>query len=396
MTRVRRLLPWLMAAIAAAILLTLLLIPQQPGEGFATDLGPVLGMLPLMIAVSYAFVAGLILRRHPRHAVGWLLAWFAAAFSVGVVFDEYAYTPGLPAREWVAVFSGIGWIMGILPLVCLTPLLFPAGRVVSPGWRWFGGATVVGVVVVLVANVVDPALHADLGLANPLGIDAMRPWIDLLAGSGVALVVVGALGGFASIVRRYRGSGGVERAQITWFGYGASVTFVSAVALSVLYEAGRLEVGLIVFAVGSLALPTSIGVAILRYRLYDIDRIVSRTVSYAVVTLVLGGIYVAGVLGAGRFVLRLAGGGSELVVAASTLAVAAAFRPVRTRVQTAVDRRFNRSRYDATRLVETFAHRLRDEVDVDRLAADIRAVAVRAVQPAHATIWLGDRDGRPA
>jgi hypothetical protein len=221
-----------------------------------------------------------------------------------------------------------------------------------------------------------------------LGIEALRPWTAAITGVGIALVAIGAIGGVVAVIVRVRRSTDVERQQLRWFRYGASVTLLSVVVTGVFYETGQLEAALIVFSIGAAALPVTMGVAILRYRLYDIDRIVSRTVSYVLVTALLAGIYVLGVLGVGRVVVGATGGGSELVVAASTLAVAAAFRPVRNRVQRAVDRRFNRARYDATRTVETFLQRLRDEVDLETVKDEFLATAVSAVQPSEAHVWL--------
>jgi hypothetical protein len=229
-------------------------------------------------------------------------------------------------------------------------------------------------------------------LLDPAGEGpSLPPLVQALAGVAFPLLVVCGIISVLSLVVRFRRSRGVERQQLKWFVYAAAVT-LSGVLVT---EALPIPEGSVLdslLAVAGLAVvpsvPVAAGIAILRYRLYEIDRIVNRTLVYAALTALLAGVYAAGALGLPRL---LSLGESQLLVAASTLAVAALFSPARRRVQSAVDRRFNRARYDATRTVETFSARLRDQVELDSLSADLLAVVDRTVQPASVSLWLRHR-----
>jgi hypothetical protein len=223
-----------------------------------------------------------------------------------------------------------------------------------------------------------PLLDPEMGLRGREGVFI----------AGVAVVAACALAAVASLVIRFRQADGVERQQLKWVGLGAGLAVVGIVAAFVVPE--YIGAGIVVVVVGLLALPLSIAVAVLRYRLYDIDRIISRTVAYAVLTALLGGLYVSGIFLLTPLVAG-AGGGSELAVAASTLAVAAAVRPLRRRVQDVVDGRFNRARYDAQRTVSGFAGRLRDDVRLEDLRAELVSVVDEVMEPASASLWLRER-----
>jgi hypothetical protein len=391
--RWRRSLPWTLASIAVtAVAASVLVESSNQARGFAAAMPAGAFVVPFALAGAFTVVGGLIVRRDPRHGLGWMLAWFGVALSVGVLVDEYAYhVPALPGRAWVALWSNAGFLLFVVPLVSLTPLLFPDGRLPSSRWRLPVGAAAAGLAVVFAARLLDPRPN-DLGLLSPLGLPAAEPWIGPLTVGGLVPIVVVAVAGLVDTVVRYRRARGVERQQMKWFAAGATITVCGGAALGILYGVyGVVEVAILVFATSALALPVAIGVAILRYRLYDIDRVISRTVAYALVTAILVGVYAAGVLGFGGIVrVTSEGARSDLVVAASTLAVAAAFQPLRRRVQVLVDRRFNRARYDARRTVEAFASRLRDEVDLDLIAAAVEEVTRDAIQPTHVTIWFAE------
>jgi hypothetical protein len=388
----RRWLPWLFAGVALVVVASSELVSlTDQGDGFAAGMHPAVAVMPFLLAGSFAFIGGLILRERPGHGLGRLLAWFGFMFALGVLTDNYTHhTPPLPAQEWVLLASGVGYFFSVVPLVTLTPLFFPSGRLTSPRWRLPLAVAGFGLAVTIAGNLVNPTLHERERdpVTNPLGIEVLEPFIGTITGLGMLPVLALAVAGLVDLVRRYRRSTGVLRLQMRWFAIGSTAVFVAVVGLALAYEFVGIELALTVFALGAPVLPICLGVAVLRYRLYDIDRVVSRTVSYGLVTLVLVGVYAGSVVGLGAVVRSASGdGGGDLVVAVSTLLVAAAFGPVRRRVQMLVDRRFNRARYDAAQTVERFAHRLRDEVDIEALRADLVAVVNEAMQPDGVGVW---------
>lgn len=386
-----RWLPWTLAGISTLIVTVAMFIGwSDVGGGFASGLHPAMEAVPFVLAISYSFLGGLILRNRPGHGLGRLLSWFGLGFAIGVLSDNYLFhDPPLPAREWVQLGSGVGYFLFLVPLVVLTPLLFPTGRLPSPRWRVPVVVAIAGLIVVVLANLVDPRLQDDVAVANPIGIRGIEPWIDATTGLGFVPVAALAVAGLVDVIRRARRSSGLERLQMRWFAVGATGMFGGVAGLAISYELVGIELALTLFALGATVLPACLAVAILRYRLYEIDRVVSRSVAYVLTTLTLVGMYVLGVVGFGAVVRGLTGGGGgDLVVAASTLLVAAAFGPVRRRVQSVVDRRFNRARYDAQRTVEMFAQRLRDEVDLELLTGELVDAIGGAVQPRGVGIWL--------
>ena len=257
---------------------------------------------------------------------------------------------------------------------------------------------VAGTGLALVTRALDLRILSDTpGYTNPFALPALEPVLGLLEVLGGALVFVGLFGALASLVVRLRRSRGRERQQLKWFVYVALLGIVAIYLLDPLLvlltgqppgSGPRRVLALLnPWVLAPLALPIAVAVAIVRHRLYDIDRVLNRTLVWGLLTVLLGSVYAAGVFALGRL-LDPADGQSELAVAASTLAVAALFQPARRRVQTAVDRRFNRARYDAARTVEAFSVRLRDEVDLDMLSAELLTVVDQTVQPTQASLWL--------
>jgi hypothetical protein len=347
--------------------------------------GPVLAML------SAATVGAVLASRRPRHPVGWLLLGFALALTAsGVIAAYVAYgllaRPGaLPAAATVArYYPATG--AAALALLSLVLLLTPTGSLPSPRWRWWAVITAATpVALVLVVPLAPGRLDPQLLLASSPFSDRALGGV-LLVATRVALVVtalaVAAAAG--SLVLRFRRAQGVERQQLRWVALAAAVMVL---AVPVVLAPVPLEGPILVNwapAVWVVVLPVAVGAAVLRYRLYDLDRIISRTLAYGLLTLLLGGGYAVVVLGLGQLLERE----SPLVVAAATLAVAALFGPARRRVQAVVDRRFNRRRHDATRIVEGFGARLRDQVDLDTLTADLLAVVDQTIQPTQASLWL--------
>ena len=352
----------------------------------------------VLASVSAVTVGALLISRRPRHPVGWLLLAFGllAVPSPGAADGYAAYgllaRPGaLPAANFAGMVAAALFAPGPAWFgIGLVLLLTPTGSLPSPRWRWWVWVSGTASAVFVLSRVLghgprsyDPALEA-FQRRSPYAARALAS--PLLVAGNVALAVMGlalvvALG---SLLVRFRRSRGVERQQLRWLVWvGALMPVVLAAA-----AAGALAGQSVVskWAVGAwLALvPVAIGAAIARYRLYDVDRIVSRTLAYGLLTLMLGGGYVGMVVGLGQ----LLGRSSSLAVAGATLAVAAVFHPARRRIQDLVDRRFNRRRYDAARTIEAFAARLRQQVDIDALTAQLLAVVDKTVQPAMVLLWL--------
>jgi hypothetical protein len=346
---------------------------------------------PLLAVLGAATVGAVLASRRPRHPVGWLLLGFALSLTAsGVIFSYVTYglvaRPGaLPAAATVArYYPATG--AAALALLSLVLLLTPTGSLPSARWRWWAWITAATpVALVLVVAVVPGRLDPQLLLASSPFSDRALGGVLLLA-TRVALVVTALAVAVAagSLLLRFRRAQGVERQQLRWVALAAAVMVL---AVPVVLVPVALESPILVdwaSAVWVVVLPVAVGAAILRYRLYDLDRIISRTLAYGLLTLLLGGGYAVVVLGLGQ----LLGRESPLVVAAATLAVAAVFQPARRRVQAVVDRRFNRRRHDTTRIVEGFGTRLRDQVDLDTLTADLLAVVDQTMQPTRASLWL--------
>jgi MFS family permease len=353
-------------------------------------------IVPLLVAaVSAATVGALLGSRRPAHPVGWLLLGLGLLVVADVVVSEYvAY--GVVARP--GSLSGASYLAGVsngvqfLWLACagFVLLLTPTGSLPSPRWRWCARLAAAAPLLLVLLSAVDPQPllpeHPEVG--NPLAVPV--PAGLLLAVAAVAAVVVLAtlVAAAGSLVVRFRRARGVERQQLRWLALAAAL---AAGLLLVAVAAGAMgRDGVVLAAIGTCValLPLATGAAILRYRLYDLDRIISRTLAYGLLTMLLAAGYAAVALGLGR----LLGRDSSVAVAAATLVVAALFQPARRRVQTLVDRRFNRRRYDAAGTVEAFATRLRDQVDLDALHTELLAVVDQTMQPATASLWL--RPGR--
>jgi hypothetical protein len=348
--------------------------------------------IPVAVAVvSAATVGAMLAARRPRHPVGWLL--LALGLSQCGHDLTYAYTRyGLVARPGslpgAAYLAGLNNGLVVMWVACagFVLLLTPTGSLPSPRWRWWARVAAAAAAVWLLGSIIDPApLRPEYpDVANPLGVPALSVALDALVVSAL-VVLVALIAGAVSLLLRFRRSRGVERLQLRWLAWGAAVTAMALLAaVGALILEDDFELLTVAVGVSAAVLPLATGAAILRYRLYDLDRIISRTVAYGLLTLLLVGGYAAVVLGLGQ----LLGRDSSLVVAAATLAVAALFQPARRRVQAAVDRRFNRRRHDAGRVIDAFAARLRDQVDLDALHGELLAVVDQTMQPTRTSLWL--------
>jgi hypothetical protein len=353
----------------------------------------VLGSGPIVpIAVVYAAVGFVVARRQPGNPIGWILITWIAVFVLSGVAGGYAALyyrfghHGLPLAS-VAVLLTPLWAPALL-LFPVVILLFPDGRLAARRWRWVLRAYVVAGALAsaaLFAPAVTAVARQDVRIdaAGNL-ISTGRPHGGLLAVAaplGLGLILVIVLSFVVHQVLSWRRATGERRQQLKWLATGAAVTLV-VVAASLGFSSTSV-VGEIL-GIGLAALPVGIGVGILKYRLYEIDRIISRTLGYAIVTGLLVGVY-AGLVLLATQVLRFH---SSVAVAMSTLAAAALFNPLRRWVQHAVDRRFNRARYDAGQTVTAFAARLKDAVDLDSVRDDLAAVVQNALEPAHVSVWV--------
>ncbi len=358
-------------------------------------------LLPLLSQLVYVGVGLLLTLRLPRQPVGWLLLWAGALFQLAFAAGAYKWAafiraPGtLPLGE-VALLIGIAWLPA-LGCLFLAIMLFPTGRPPSPRWRLPAAVVVMATALGLVAELLGPREFPvqpspfgaqgalPLTVANPLAIDG--PLGTLLGYVGAFPLVVYLIP-VAAVLVRFRTAAGTERQQLKWFAYAASIVMVFFVAtgFGLFSYLGGVLASLVAVVVMDL-IPISVAIAILRYRLYDIDLLINRTLVYAGTTAVIGGAFF------GRIVLLQAllrpfTTGSELSVAASTLVSFALFQPLRRRIERAVDQRFYRSRYDAGRTVDAFSERLGDLVEVDALRSDLLTVVGDTMQPVHASLWL--------
>jgi hypothetical protein len=384
---------WLLTLLGLAATAWLDHLLRQVGRPELTSLG--VSSIPLvMAAVSAGTVGAVLASRRPRHPVGWLLLGLGLSLTVHDL--TYSYTryglvarPGtLPAASYLAGFNN-GVVLSWISCAGFVLLLTPTGKLPSARWRWWARLTAAAPVVWLLLSVVDPApLRPEYpAIGNPLAVPAVSGPLPAVVAAASGVVVLAALVvGAVSLVGRFRRARGTERQQLRWLALAAAqaaATVLLAIAALVLEDSGSTLLNAALGVCAAL-LPLATGAAILRYRLYDLDRIISRTLAYGLLTVTLGLGYAAVVLGLGQLLPQ----DSSLVVAAATLTVAGVFQPARQRVQQAVDRRFNRRRYDAATTIAAFSTRLRDEIDLDTLTAELLAVVDQTMQPTQASLWL--------
>jgi hypothetical protein len=358
-----------------------------------------------IVGVSSAIVGGVVAARRPANPVGWLFLGGALSATVRVLAGEYAVygiltNPGaLPLPYALAWLSSAMILIGPVISFVLIPLYFPDGRPVSRRWAFVGRVSLGSLLLLTILYSFAPGVAVDgSGIQNPLGVEALRPFwqtfnpIVLVWYIGLILAAAG------SLVVRFLRSVGEERQQLKWFTYAAAF-----IPFWFLINAPIQDAFPNLFAVlDSLfiaAVPIAAGIAILRYRLYDIDLLINRTLVYGVLTLLLGLIYFGAIVLSQAALRAVSGQESSLAVVASTLVIAALFNPLRQRVQQFIDRRFYRRKYDAAKTLEAFSHKLREETDLDRLGGELVSVVHETMRPEHASLWLrlpGDleRSGR--
>jgi hypothetical protein len=350
---------------------------------------PLANTVGLLLAfAAFMGVGALIVAHRPGNAIGWVFSAIALLAVTGALAEEYAgyavrTRPGLlPGGVLAGWYAGWAWYPTVALALVFTPLLFPDGRPPSPPWRLVAWLTAATTALFVALTAVQPTIELDDGhlVDNPIGLAEAPSPEDSILNIALGLLIVAAV---ASLVIRFRRSRGDERLQLKWFTYAGAVLPVLLLGDLLPDTASN-----VLFAVGISFPPVAAGIAILRYRLYDIDRLINRTLVYGLVTALLSGVYAGLVLLGGQLFGDLSDRPPSWAVAGATLAVAALFQPARRRVQDLVDRRFNRARYDAARTVEAFSARLRDQVDLDTLAAELLGVVDQTVQPSRASLWL--------
>jgi len=348
-------------------------------------------VLARLAFIPFGIVGAVIVARQPRNTIGWLCCAIGLGTSLFQFMEDYAYNAlarDLPGGVALAILGASPWaaLLGLIGI--FLPLLFPTGRLPSPRWRPVAWAAVVVISAASVLLALRPIRLFEMPSfpVNPLGIESAAPAVELAGAVVLALIGLLALLAAASVVIRFRRASGVERQQLKWFAYAAAMPAAFLGISPVFDPQGRL--GDVLFFVSFALVPAAIGVAILRYRLYDIDRIINRTLVYGLLTAMLAGIYALVVLVFGQLFGGIGAEPPSWAVAGATLAVAALFQPARRRIQAVVDRRFNRRNYDAAKTIDAFGARLRDELDLDTLSAELLTVVNRTMEPTQSALWL--------
>jgi MFS family permease len=403
---VARLVGWLIVPLyivsdLANYLLTYSVIPWSNSslldhlEGLTLDLG----------FAAFAVVGALLIARRPANAVGWIMAstgLMVSVFNLGSAYATYVMaTRGRP--DALAVFGAWAgncyWFVMLSLALIYLPMLFPDGRLISRRWLPFaliGGIGAFGVA--LLGALADPLVvpyDSNYKIDNPIGMEGLASPSNLpVFVVFEILFAVGVGGAAASVIVRLRRSRGVERRQLEWFAYVTALFFGGAMLTGVVSDVSGVgwlgSISFILSVVGLVCLPIAVGIAVLKYRLYDIDIIINRTLVYGSLTLMLLLVYFGGVTTTQALFRTLTGQQQQpqLAVVVSTLAIAALFNPLRHRIQSFIDRRFFRSKYDARKTLESFSARLREETDLEALDAELVSVVRETMQPEHVSLWL--------
>jgi hypothetical protein len=344
---------------------------------------------------AFAMVSALVVAKRPANPIGWILAAVALMVAVFPAGDSYAAytvsTRGRPDALAVLVAWAQSWYWYLLLSLVFVylPLLFPDGRLLSRRWLWVAVPPGIATLATVVLGALSDTLSGQNGgykIENPIGIEGLAPVEKLpVFGALGVLLGVGLLGAIASVAVRFRRSRGMERQQMKWFLY--PVAFIWMLFL-VDYLPG--VVGGVVFAAVVIGQPVAIGIAVLRFRLYEIDILINRTLVYGSLTFALVAVYFGGVTTAQALFRAITGQAQQpqLAVVASTLVIAALFNPLRRRIQAFIDKRFYRKKYDAAKTLEAFSSKLRDETDLEALGAELVGVVRETMQPAHVSLWL--------
>jgi hypothetical protein len=389
--------------------LSLVLLPLSaalllfnPASSGITDVpGAVGAVVMAALILTFSTVGALIATRQPQNLVGWIM--LVAGFALGATVLTSSYVDlsisqprgRLPGTEWVTWFAQWIWVPGFAPALTFLLLLFPNGRLPSRRWRPVGWLAVAAMVILGSGMAFTPGPFVDYPkVTNPLGFAPFEG--SPLEGGGVGwlMLPVSVVLSASSMVVRFRRTTGEERQQIKWFALAAAFAAVGWVAITLAYSTDEgTENPLLVAAellqlLSFLGLALAVGIAVLKYRLYDIDILINRTLVYGPLTATLVALYFGAIVAFQWVFVALTGQKSTLAVVASTLLIAALFNPLRRRIQSFIDRRFYRSKYDARKTLEAFSVKLREETDLDALNDDLVGVVAETMQPAHVSVWL--------
>jgi len=385
-TRAAALLAWSLAAASLALLLTAEMLSYlsrsaSPASVDGTNwLSYAITMAFTVMIAAYATVGALVASRRPSNAVGWLLCAVGLATAVERFAERHA--PYAQAMDFAGA-KAADFLYAINPgilLAIFVPLVFPDGRLPSRRWR-----PLIWLVAALAVYVVDAALEP--GGPDPLGVELPGSVYGVLVDLVIVSLIVGILGAAASVALRLWRARGQQRQQLKWLVYATSVVVIGGLD-AVLFPLPLGDVFWLVMLIGFAGMPVAMGIAILRYRLYDIDVVINRTLVYGFLSVLLAATYYGSVAVLQGVFRALTGGQSTLAIVASTLAIAALFVPLRRRIQGFIDRLFYRRRYDAAKTLEAFSAKLRDETDLDALSDDLVGVVRETMQPAHVSLWL--------
>ncbi len=359
----------------------------------------------LLVSLSFATVGALVASRQPRNAIGWIfcalgvcnaLAAASQGYAIYALLTGPAYLPGGAVANWLSSLLAGPIVFAMFALVLL---LFPDGRPLSSSWRavvWLDLAAIA--LIFGFAFKPGPLDTSLLDADNPFGIKGAGALFEALGIVGIFLALAAAATGAVSLVLRLRRSRGDERQQLKWFAFAGAVFCAAFATGPVLWSlppsSGFGWIWTVLFLSAVSTIPAAAGVAILRYRLYDIDVIINRTLVYGSLTVSLALVYFGGVISLQGLLRALTGQGSQLAIVASTLVIAALFNPLRRRVQNFIDHLFYRRKYDAAKTLEAFSARLRDETDIDALNSELLATVRQTMQPEHVSLWLRGSERR--
>jgi hypothetical protein len=354
-----------------------------------------------LLAIGFLTVGAIVASRRPENPISWLFCIIGLLFAVGHFCGEYAIYTLLAAPGSLPVGEAAAWIrywiwVPYLGLGVFLFLLVPNGKLPGSRWRWFARLSVLLILTGTGLVAIDPEPIRSLGpIQNPLGIESMPSLSWTVEAVMFALIFVAT----ASLFMRLHYSRGIERQQIKWITYAAVTGISGAILMYTISEATDVlwleGVGFVLLTIGLVGIPISMGIAILRYRLFEIDLIINRTLVYGLLSVMLGLVYSSSVTGLQYLFSLLTGQGDTLAIVASTLAIAALFNPLRGRIQGFIDRRFYRRKYDAAKTLEAFGARLREETDLEKISDDLVGVVRETMQPSHVTLWLSSFPSSP-
>jgi hypothetical protein len=357
--------------------------------------GPVDAVFFLATVLTFSVVGAIIASRQPRNAIGWLFCGVGLVMAINSLAGGYAEyrlsggsAPGSLA-ETAAWFASWSWTLLVYVPTSFLLLLFPNGRLPSPRWRPVAWCAALGLIGFVAGTALQPGPLGDFPqIMNPYGVDSLI--LDAIALTGVILALASMVASAVSLIVRMRRAGRAERQQIKWLAYGGAVVVGAVFASGVFATIWSPDVGIALISLGLLGVPIFTGVAIARYRLYDIDIVINRTLVYGALTAALVAVYFGGVATLQAIFRALTGQEQQpqLAIVVSTLAIAALFNPLRRRIQSFIDRRFYRSKYDARKTLESFSAKLRDETDLQALNNELVSVVRETMEPSHVSLWL--------